>query len=250
MSQELIFETKAVKVPFWNKSLITNLIAASVVVLGYLSPYFQEQFIQTGLFALSGALTNWLAIHMLFEKVPGLYGSGIIPNRFEDFKAGIKSMMMEQFFTSENIERFLQGGKDNNIDFSKILDILDFEMLFEKLVVAIESTPLRQMLAMMGGRKALEPLKPAFMDKMKEALRELGDSPSFQEAVKKGLSEELSSDKIKEKVDTIIYQRLEELTPQMVKVIIQNMIRQHLGWLVVWGGVFGGLIGFGFSFMP
>jgi hypothetical protein len=22
------------------------------------------------------------------------------------------------------------------------------------------------------------------------------------------------------------------------------MIRRHLGWLVVWGGVFGGLIGF------
>jgi hypothetical protein len=22
------------------------------------------------------------------------------------------------------------------------------------------------------------------------------------------------------------------------------MIRKHLGWLVVWGGVFGGLIGF------
>ena len=29
----------------------------------------------------------------------------------------------------------------------------------------------------------------------------------------------------------------------MVKDIVQTMIRQHLGWLVVWGGVFGGLIG-------
>jgi hypothetical protein len=25
---------------------------------------------------------------------------------------------------------------------------------------------------------------------------------------------------------------------------VQTMIKQHLGWLVVWGGVFGGLIGF------
>ncbi len=37
--------------------------------------------------------------------------------------------------------------------------------------------------------------------------------------------------------------RLEELTPTMVKEIIQQMIRIHLGWLVVWGGVCGGLIG-------
>ena len=29
----------------------------------------------------------------------------------------------------------------------------------------------------------------------------------------------------------------------MVKQIVQDMIRHHLGWLVVWGGVFGGLIG-------
>ncbi len=29
----------------------------------------------------------------------------------------------------------------------------------------------------------------------------------------------------------------------MVKTIIEDMIRKHLGWLVVWGGVFGGLIG-------
>ena len=29
----------------------------------------------------------------------------------------------------------------------------------------------------------------------------------------------------------------------MVKGIMQDMIRAPLGWLVVWGGVFGGLIG-------
>ena len=30
---------------------------------------------------------------------------------------------------------------------------------------------------------------------------------------------------------------------QKLKEIIQDMIKKHLGWLVVWGGVFGGLIG-------
>jgi uncharacterized membrane protein YheB (UPF0754 family) len=29
----------------------------------------------------------------------------------------------------------------------------------------------------------------------------------------------------------------------MVKELVQNLIKEHLGWLVVWGGVFGGLIG-------
>jgi uncharacterized membrane protein YheB (UPF0754 family) len=45
------------------------------------------------------------------------------------------------------------------------------------------------------------------------------------------------------KVEHIIDNRLSELTPENVKQIVQDMIRKHLGWLVVWGGVFGGAIG-------
>ncbi|MDH5582206.1 MAG: hypothetical protein OEY33_09905, partial [Bdellovibrionales bacterium] len=65
-------------------SLTTNLIAVSIILLGYLSPLYKDQIMSVGFFALSGSITNWLAIHMLFEKVPFLYGSGVIPNRFEE----------------------------------------------------------------------------------------------------------------------------------------------------------------------
>jgi uncharacterized membrane protein YheB (UPF0754 family) len=51
-----------------------------------------------------------------------------------------------------------------------------------------------------------------------------------------------------DRVDAIVMQRLNELTPEMVKTIVQDMIHKHLGWLVVWGGVFGGFIGLITSF--
>jgi len=41
--------------------------------------------------------------------------------------------------------------------------------------------------------------------------------------------------------------RLAELTPEKVKLIVEDMMRKHLGWLVVWGGVFGGVIGLAVS---
>ncbi|MCR4292049.1 MAG: DUF445 domain-containing protein, partial [Candidatus Kuenenia sp.] len=68
-----------------NKSLLTNLIAGIVFLVSYFYPSFfgKTAIVHASLFALSGALTNWVAIHMLFEKVPGLYGSGIITLRFE-----------------------------------------------------------------------------------------------------------------------------------------------------------------------
>ena len=43
---------------------------------------------------------------MLFERVPLLYGSGVIPTRFEEFKSGIKQLIVQEFFSREHIERF------------------------------------------------------------------------------------------------------------------------------------------------
>lgn len=41
----------------------------------------------------------------------------------------------------------------------------------------------------------------------------------------------------------MIQSRLDDLTPLMVKKMVETLIKEHLGWLVVWGGFFGGLIG-------
>ncbi len=79
-----------------NISILSNLIAAALVIVGLLVEWpYQAYVLNTGLFALSGGITNWLAVHMLFECVPGIYGSGVIPLRFEDFKLGIRQLIME-----------------------------------------------------------------------------------------------------------------------------------------------------------
>ena len=59
-----------------NKSLATNLLAGAVSIVAFLLPEgtARDLLLSAGLFSLSGALTNWLAIHMLFERVPLLYG--------------------------------------------------------------------------------------------------------------------------------------------------------------------------------
>ncbi|GIT21237.1 MAG: hypothetical protein CM1200mP40_09190 [Gammaproteobacteria bacterium] len=49
---------------------------------------------------------------MLFERVPGLYGSGVIPMRFEEFKVGIRKLIMDQFFNSADLEEFFHGAGD------------------------------------------------------------------------------------------------------------------------------------------
>jgi len=231
-----------------NKSLITNAIAASLVFVAMAAEgQLKHVLLTTGLFALAGGVTNWLAIHMLFEKVPGLYGSGVISARFEEFKAGLHSLVMEQFFSQENLDRFfgemLTENDDHTLDFSGVINETDLSPAFNGLVEAIMDSSLGSMLSMVGGEAAITPLKDPFIRKMKVALNEVAHSLSFQQSVKAKLSSSRVSQDIFVQIEHVVTARLDELTPQMVKEIIQTMIRQHLGWLVVWGGVFGGLIG-------
>eukprot|EP00392_Amoebophrya_sp_AT5.2_P005010 g5019.t1 len=53
----------------------------------------------------------------------------------------------------------------------------------------------------------------------------------------------VSVDRIKTEIDLLMTEKLQLLTPELVKTLLENMIRKHLGWLVLWGNVFGGLIG-------
>jgi len=235
-----------------NKSSITTLVTILVIIIGYLSPVFGDQILNTGYFALSGAVTNWLAIHMLFEKVPFLYGSGVIPLHFMEFKSGIKDLIMKQFFTKENIRRIIREESASlmpSIDFEAAINSVDYNRIFEKITEAILTSRFGGMLSMFGGSSALESFREPMIGKIKDFIKEETSSPEFINAIGSELSTEKISEELIEKISMIVDRRLDELTPQMVKEIIQEMIRKHLGWLVIWGGVFGGLIGLAMSFI-
>jgi uncharacterized membrane protein YheB (UPF0754 family) len=228
-----------------NKSFGTNLVAFLLLVAGFFAQ--SELLLMVGLFALSGALTNWLAVHMLFEKVPLLYGSGVITEKFHEFKEGIHNLMMDEFFTKDNISRFFAAelsSHDTHFDFRDLIEQTDFTPAYDSLKSAVLESPFGGMLGMFGGEKALEPLKDPFTEKMKVSINDIVHTSEFQALLKEKFSNSDVSDDIYEKVSLVVNSRLDELTPTMVKEIIQKMIKEHLGWLVVWGGVFGGLFGF------
>jgi len=226
-----------------NKSLITNILAVIVVIVGYV---LQLPIVLTiGMFAVSGAITNWLAVYMLFEKVPGLYGSGVIPNQFEEFKLAIKNLMMKQFFTDENIDRFLTiDEKNHDFHLAPVIGKVDFSSSFDALVDVIMRSSFGSMLGMFGGVDALTPLKEPFINSMKSSLVEMTKQEEFLSLLHEELESPDVLSNIKQQIEEIVDSRLNELTPKIVKEIVQEMIKKHLGWLVVWGGVFGGLIGF------
>lgn len=229
-------------------SFVTNVVAICFILVGLYVPYYSSYFYSIGIFAFSGAITNWIAIHMLFEKVPFLYGSGVIPNRFQEFKAGIKKLIMTQFFTRENLERFLKQVSDGSsgppgMQWDKVSEAIDYKKVFYALIDLVNQSPLGGMLMMMGGEAALTSFEQPFTEKMKVVVKEIVSSDSFKEKIKEFSGQEGIPNYFLDQIEHIVENRLNELTPKLVKEIVQEMIRKHLGWLVVWGGVFGGLIG-------
>jgi hypothetical protein len=235
-----------------DRGLLTNIIAALLALVGFLLPEpLAPWVLSAGLFALSGAITNSLAIHMLFEKVPGFYGSGVVALHFEEFKRGIREMMMQQFFSAENIDRFFDASTMMHSGVNKLLpdmvDELNLDKAFDSLIEAIMQSSLGNMLGMIGGAKALTGLREPFNERMRSYLLEMVESDEFQQRFTERLAAATHSDAVVARIEDLVERRLQELTPEQVRLIVQKMIRKHLGWLVVWGGVIGGLMGLIFA---
>ncbi len=229
-----------------NKSFITNLIAVILIGLSFVVVEFSSLLLFTGLFALS--ITNQLAIHMLFEKVPFLYGSGVIPARFEAFKESIKNLMMNQFFTREQLDAFFKS-EEKKIDLEPIIQETDFSPAFDALSKTVMESSFGGMLGMFGGESALDALREPFSLKMKSAVIKIVSSEAFDKTLQNHMQNSSLSDDMLTSIESVIDARLDELTPQIVKEMVQKLIREHLDWLVVWGGVVGGFIGLISSFL-
>ena len=226
-----------------SKSFLTHFIAAILAVLSFVvADKYSSLLLLTSLFALSGAITNQLAIHMLFERVPFLYGSGVIPARFEAFKTSIKELMMSEFFTKEQLNNFFKN-EEKKIDLQPIIKETDFSLAFDALSKTVMESSFGGMLGMFGGEKALETLREPFSKKMQSAVSKIVASEAFNITLQNHMQNSSLSDDMLVSIEQVIDARLDELTPQIVKEIVQKLIKEHLDWLVVWGGVFGGLIG-------
>ena len=225
-----------------TKSSFTNLIALVITLFGFFLPFTENKIVFTiGLFSLSGSLTNWLAIYMLFDKIPFLYGSGVVPNNFTNFKSEIRNLMINQFFTIDKIEKFLTNLEE--VVTKSLKKNIDFNIIFNDLMTAIEESKIGGMLNIIGGKTALEPLREPVKKKLRFVIENV-----LQKQNEKTHDQEFLNTIMKE-IISIIDERLNQLSPDDIKLIVKEMIEIHLGWLVIWGGVIGGIIGFIFGLL-
>jgi hypothetical protein len=116
----------------------------------------------------------------------------------------------------------------------------DFDEKLVKKMTEMAEKPegmlIQTMAGMFGGVPMLVPvIKPMILGFADEFASSFTDNFDITEFV--------SIDKIRTEIDKLMTSKLLLLTPERVKVLMEEVIREHLGWLIVWGNVFGGVLG-------
>ena len=128
-----------------------------------------------GLFGFAGGITNWLAIKMLFDRVCGLPGSGVIPNRFKEIREVVKNTIMKTFFDGPYLEQYmnkkmasLAGEIDLGAKIQAVLESPEVDEMITKALTELANKcarahRIRRIIAP-GARRAPPP--PALRDRL------------------------------------------------------------------------------------
>lgn len=255
-----------------NKGTVSNILSALVLTVGWILSNQEipggALLLSTGLFAFSGGITNALAVKMLFDRIPGLVGSGVILDRFDEIRVEIKRLILDNFFSEEYIRAFVERNR-GTLDWAQYLDFEEarrtvVERFVEKnwdrflspeslrplirgQVDRLLSSPVGSLLQMVG-RSTVENIVhnfvQAFAVEMKAKVLDAARTYEFDPgSLGVGVHTDAIIEDVRGKVDELLEERLQAMHPEDVKRMMEDVMRNHLGWLVVWGNVFGGLIG-------
>jgi len=152
-------------------------------------------------------------------------------------------MVMETFFEPKFLEKQLRErlSKYANSDaareaVSSLMSTPEFESALDEKLNQFGSGMTGTMLKMLGlDPMVMKPYVKPFVEGVAEDC-----APFLAQMLAEG---NLPVLQLRDEVDRLMEERLKELTAEKVKALVEDIMREHLGWLVVWGVIFGIVIG-------
>eukprot|EP00040_Diaphanoeca_grandis_P026870 m.151472 g.151472 ORF g.151472 m.151472 type:complete len:299 (+) comp30760_c3_seq1:173-1069(+) len=235
----------------FEKGNVALLLMFTVMVVGIVLVYtekplaWEKYILSFGLFGFAGGLTNWIAVTMLFVRVPGLVGSGVIPVRYVQIRETVKDIIMETFFDPEFLSAFL-GGKLEQYGAAihpeeHVQGMLKSEEFDKKIDANLntlgERPEFAAVIAMGIQPEQLKPMIIPFISGFAEELAPMLKAKMIDPKVVVNIED------VRSQIEIYMSVRMETLTAQKVTRLLAFVIRDHLGWLVLWGCVFGSILG-------
>ena len=163
------------------------------------------------------------------------------PHRFREIRATIKDLIMTHFFGEEYLHRFfeqhgsqLTGGVSLEKELTDLLASDQADEAIEAEIENLKQGPMGMMVTI-AGNDMLKVIIKQFMGGLVTRVAPVAEARLRAKTV--------DVPALRGQVDRLLEEKLEELTPEIVKSMMERVIRDHLGWLIVWGNVFGAAIG-------
>ncbi|XP_077862002.1 uncharacterized protein LOC102804320 [Saccoglossus kowalevskii] len=199
-----------------------------------------------GIFGFAGGLTNWIAVKMIFFRIPGIPGSGIISRHFIEIRHCLSGIVLESFFDKEFLSEYL---KDKYEDFAEAINLdecLNEVMKTEKMNDILNKC-IDEILTKPEGihaQSSTSSEKDSVHKKiiLKQILEKvcLDNLPLLVKDIK---SLVVSGENIRQQLEILLKTKENRMTANQVNKITKNLIGHHLSWLIIWGSIFGALIG-------
>lgn len=239
-----------------SKSFISNFTTFVLMVIGLAVELndstkgtASRYLLSFGLFGFAGGITNWIAITMLFDEIPFVIGSGIIPKQVDQIKLVLATMIMDTFFAPEFLKRQLAGrtkdlGTPEEVKekAKKALESEDFDKMLDAKLESIQQSKSVGGMVMKTFNISTGNIKP-MLKKFITSMANDAISIFLKVFNPESFFDGDAIVVLRRELDELIKDRMQELTASKVTYMLESIIRSHLGWLVVWGNVFGAIIG-------
>ncbi len=178
--------------------------------------------------ALTGWITNWIAIKMLFHpkkpiNILGITIQGIFPKRQKALAMSIGGLVSKELFSIEDMKKGFQNPEHLEPVYA-ILDAKLDKFLKEKLPAAMP------MLSMFMGDKAIGKVKEVLSKEFRESLPDMINT--FTENMEKDMD-----------IEKIVTEKVESFSLEKLEAVLYTIMSKEFKFIEVVGAVLGFLIG-------
>ncbi|XP_070575839.1 uncharacterized protein [Ptychodera flava] len=186
---------------------------------------FLYVFRAIGIFGFSGGAANWVAIKLVFYRIPGLIGSGVIPRHYMEIKQRIKSMVIEIFFEQEFLSRYLAEKGDAFLSAINLEDQMKettesghMDVLIDKQIKMMVTEPEGAMFKMVG----MDSTK--LKSFVKSLICSISNQITHRLLVSFKNSTHFTAEHIRHEVEAMIVTRMENITAKQVIKIVEELV--------------------------
>jgi hypothetical protein len=175
-----------------------------------------------GLFGFIGGVTNWVAIEMLFVRIPYLIGTGVVAKQYKELREGIRRIVVNTLFDPTAVSKYFSGQRKYAIEmlhlgphFGGLLDSPAANTIVEQKIDSALAGPEGLILTLLGVDHS--ELRSIIRKNVQLFLVDI--SPIILDKLSPGI---INGEGLQEEVEKILDQKIEELSATKVRQVSKS----------------------------